>query len=53
MCVQEAFAGDDVVSEFVREKEAEVKRGQNKDVDLTLPGSLAGTTYLRRTIMCQ
>ena len=36
--VQEAFAGDDVVEEFVREKEEEVEKGRPKEVDLTLPG---------------
>ena len=36
--VQEAFAGDDVVDEFVREKEEEVEKGRPKEVDLALPG---------------
>lgn len=36
--VQEAFAGDDVVDEFVKEKEEEVEKGRPKEVDLTLPG---------------
>ena len=38
LSVREAFAGDDVVEEFVREKEKEVEKGKPKDVDLTLPG---------------
>ena len=36
--VQEAFAGDDVIEEFVREKEEEVEKGRPKEVDLALPG---------------
>ena len=38
LAVQEAFAGDDVVENFSREKEEEVKKSQPKDIDLTLPG---------------
>ncbi len=36
--VSEAFAGDDVTSEFKSEKAAEVEKGRPKDLDLTLPG---------------
>ncbi|XP_066600138.1 U3 small nucleolar RNA-associated protein 14 homolog A isoform X2 [Prorops nasuta] len=36
--VSEAFADDDVVGEFRKEKEAEVKKSQLEDIDLTLPG---------------
>ena len=38
LAVQEAFAGDDVVENFSREKEEEVKKSLPKDIDLTLPG---------------
>ena len=37
--VQEAFAGDDVVEAFEREKEEEVEKGRPKEVDLALPGN--------------
>lgn len=36
--ISEAFADDDVVEEFRKEKEDEVKKSQPKDIDLTLPG---------------
>ncbi|XP_023289391.1 U3 small nucleolar RNA-associated protein 14 homolog A [Orussus abietinus] len=36
--ISEAFADDDVVDEFRKEKEEEVKKSQPEDVDLTLPG---------------
>jgi len=38
LSVHEAFAGDDVVEEFVQEKEKETEKGKPKEVDLTLPG---------------
>ena len=38
LSVHEAFAGDDVVEEFVQEKEKEIEKGKPKEVDLTLPG---------------
>ena len=38
LSVHEAFAGDDVVEEFVQEKEKETEKGTPKEVDLTLPG---------------
>jgi len=38
LSVREAFAGDDVVEEFVREKEKEIEKGKPEEVDLTLPG---------------
>jgi len=38
LSVHEAFAGDDVVEECVREKEKEIEKGKRKEVDLTLPG---------------
>jgi len=37
--VQEAFAGDDVVEAFEREKEEEVEKGRPKEVEPTLPGN--------------
>lgn len=36
--VQEAFAGDDVVGEFVAEKEKLIKDSKKKVEDLSLPG---------------
>ncbi|KAL2094436.1 hypothetical protein ACEWY4_009155 [Coilia grayii] len=36
--IQEAFAGDDVISDFLKEKRKREEAGQPKDVDLTLPG---------------
>ncbi|CAN9498038.1 unnamed protein product [Ophioblennius macclurei] len=36
--IKEAFAGDDVVSDFLKEKRRQEDAGQVKDVDLTLPG---------------
>ena len=38
LAVQEAFVGDDVVDQFVREKEEEVEKSRPKEIDLTLPG---------------
>lgn len=36
--IQEAFANDDVIEEFVREKEEAMESSKGKDLDLTLPG---------------
>lgn len=36
--IQEAFAGDDVVSDFLKDKRAQEDAGKPKMVDLTLPG---------------
>nr|XP_004653847.1 U3 small nucleolar RNA-associated protein 14 homolog A [Jaculus jaculus] len=36
--IKEAFAGDDVIKEFLKEKRAAVEANKPKDVDLTLPG---------------
>lgn len=36
--IKEAFAGDDVVSDFLKEKRRQEDVGRAKDVDLTLPG---------------
>ena len=36
--VAEAFADDDVMEEFTREKEAVAEKDKPKDIDLTLPG---------------
>ena len=44
--VQEAFAGDDVVEAFEREKEEEVEKGRPKEVDLTLPGNTLSVELL-------
>ncbi|XP_014471605.1 PREDICTED: U3 small nucleolar RNA-associated protein 14 homolog A [Dinoponera quadriceps] len=43
--MSEAFADDDVVEEFRREKEEEIKNSQPQNIDLSLPGwgSWAGT----------
>ncbi|KXJ13105.1 U3 small nucleolar RNA-associated protein 14-like B [Exaiptasia diaphana] len=38
MTIQQAFANDDVIEEFVREKEDAVELSKGKDLDLTLPG---------------
>ncbi|XP_018602055.2 U3 small nucleolar RNA-associated protein 14 homolog A isoform X1 [Scleropages formosus] len=38
MLVQEAFAGDDVVADFLKDKKKRVEAGKPKVVDLTLPG---------------
>ena len=37
--VRQAFAGDDVVSEFVEEKEQLLQESRAKTVDLTMPGT--------------
>lgn len=39
MKIHEAFAADDVVKDFIKEKQ-EVSNGTSKDVDLSLPGKL-------------
>lgn len=36
--IKEAFAGDDVISDFIKEKRKQEAAGQPKVVDLTLPG---------------
>nr|XP_034189957.1 U3 small nucleolar RNA-associated protein 14 homolog A [Osmia lignaria] len=36
--ISEAFADDDVVEEFRKEKEQEIEQSRPKDIDLTLPG---------------
>ncbi|XP_043685479.1 U3 small nucleolar RNA-associated protein 14 homolog B [Vespula pensylvanica] len=36
--ISEAFADDDVVDEFRKEKEEEIKKSQPEDIDLSLPG---------------
>uniref|UniRef100_A0A8D8UWS9 U3 small nucleolar RNA-associated protein 14 homolog A n=1 Tax=Cacopsylla melanoneura TaxID=428564 RepID=A0A8D8UWS9_9HEMI len=38
MTIEEAFADDDVVQEFKQDKEAEGKKTNTGDIDLTLPG---------------
>ncbi|KAI5213023.1 U3 Small Nucleolar Rna-Associated Protein 14-like A [Manis pentadactyla] len=36
--IKEAFAGDDVIRDFLKEKREVVEASKSKDVDLTLPG---------------
>ncbi|XP_012969220.1 U3 small nucleolar RNA-associated protein 14 homolog B [Mesocricetus auratus] len=36
--IKEAFAGDDVIREFLKEKSEAVEANKSKDLDLTLPG---------------
>lgn len=36
--IKEAFAGDDVIKEFLKEKREAIQANKPKDVDLTLPG---------------
>ncbi|XP_067263920.1 U3 small nucleolar RNA-associated protein 14 homolog A isoform X3 [Chanodichthys erythropterus] len=36
--IKEAFAGDDVISDFIKDKRKQEAAGKPKDVDLTLPG---------------
>lgn len=38
MTIQEAFANDDVIEEFVKEKEDAIEASKPKDLDLSLPG---------------
>ncbi|XP_072286287.1 U3 small nucleolar RNA-associated protein 14 homolog A isoform X2 [Pyxicephalus adspersus] len=38
MIIQEAFAGDDVISDFLNEKNKAVEAGKPKDINLVLPG---------------
>ncbi|XP_045197137.2 uncharacterized protein LOC123551914 [Mercenaria mercenaria] len=38
LTIAQAFADDDVIEEFSREKEDMVEKGKPKDIDLTLPG---------------
>ncbi|XP_015185215.1 PREDICTED: U3 small nucleolar RNA-associated protein 14 homolog A [Polistes dominula] len=49
--ISEAFADDDVVDEFRKEKEEEIKKSQPEDIDLTLPGwgSWGGTNIIPST----
>ena len=53
LSVHEAFAGDDVVSEFARDKAEAVERGRPREVDLTLPGGPTHlTTCCRLSVSC-
>lgn len=36
--IKEAFAGDDVIRDFLKEKREAVEASKPKDMDLTLPG---------------
>ncbi|XP_043913095.1 U3 small nucleolar RNA-associated protein 14 homolog A-like [Protopterus annectens] len=36
--IKEAFAGDDVIDDFVKEKRSRIEADKPKDIDLTLPG---------------
>ncbi|ERE65950.1 putative U3 small nucleolar RNA-associated protein 14 [Cricetulus griseus] len=36
--IKEAFAGDDVIKEFLKEKREAIQASKPKDMDLTLPG---------------
>ena len=36
--IKEAFAGDDVISDFLKDKRKQEEAGRAKVVDLTLPG---------------
>ncbi|XP_018423751.1 PREDICTED: U3 small nucleolar RNA-associated protein 14 homolog A-like [Nanorana parkeri] len=38
MIIQEAFAGDDVISDFLKEKQKAEEAGKPKDINLVLPG---------------
>ncbi|XP_029463270.1 U3 small nucleolar RNA-associated protein 14 homolog A-like [Rhinatrema bivittatum] len=38
LIIKEAFAGDDVIEDFLKEKRSSEQAGKPKDVDLTLPG---------------
>ncbi|XP_069469072.1 U3 small nucleolar RNA-associated protein 14 homolog A [Ambystoma mexicanum] len=38
MIIQEAFAGDNVIDDFLKDKRNAEKAGKPKDIDLTLPG---------------
>ena len=38
MTIAQAFADDDVIEEFQRDKEADIDKNKSKDIDLTLPG---------------
>ncbi|KAJ8916823.1 hypothetical protein NQ315_005830 [Exocentrus adspersus] len=48
--ILEAFEGDDIADEFMKEKENEVKKDSPQDIDLNLPGwgSWAGTNIKPR-----
>ena len=36
--IEEAFAGDDVIRDFLKEKREAMEASKPKDLDLTLPG---------------
>ncbi|XP_067903669.1 U3 small nucleolar RNA-associated protein 14 homolog A isoform X2 [Heterodontus francisci] len=38
MVIQEAFASDDVIDDFLKDKQRQIDAGKPKDIDLTLPG---------------
>ncbi|XP_078403190.1 U3 small nucleolar RNA-associated protein 14 homolog A isoform X1 [Cetorhinus maximus] len=38
MVIQEAFASDDVIDEFIKDKQRQIDAGKPKDIDLILPG---------------
>ncbi|XP_067853105.1 U3 small nucleolar RNA-associated protein 14 homolog A [Heptranchias perlo] len=38
MIIQEAFASDDVIDDFIKDKQRQIDAGKPKDIDLTLPG---------------
>ena len=38
MTIAQAFADDDVIEEFRRDKGADIDKNKPKDLDLTLPG---------------
>ncbi|XP_043560606.1 U3 small nucleolar RNA-associated protein 14 homolog A [Chiloscyllium plagiosum] len=38
MVIQEAFASDDVIDDFIKDKQKHVDASKPKDIDLTLPG---------------
>eukprot|EP00061_Rhincodon_typus_P017923 g46857.t1 len=38
MVIQEAFASDDVIDDFIKDKQKQIDASKPKDIDLTLPG---------------
>ena len=44
--VRQAFAGDDVVSEFMEEKETLLQESRAKTIDLTMPGTSLAVTMV-------
>ncbi|XP_078067663.1 U3 small nucleolar RNA-associated protein 14 homolog A [Mustelus asterias] len=38
MVIQEAFASDDVIDDFIKDKKRQIDAAKPKDIDLTLPG---------------